>query len=547
MTEKYKVEENESIESIAKAHGLLPESLKSYEDNSAASSDNVFLSNGEVISVRDIVPKSISASTAARHTYVRKFGLLAQKICPCAKGLEFGTKERKVKLPVDEKWGTELYVIAGDEKSNRLYSTVTTSVVGGKSCPKGEPGNPIAIVKTSEERLETIQSDVKVFATKAAGLGDFVPAFQLIKYVFDLIVEGDHPVGVGTSRLTMCNLPSELADTLKVRAFNPVEVTGKADIQMSAYISTAGAGGSITAGGDLSVKLGQQEFGIEARTDEMTGKDTPKKEQIGKQGSEFLDLVYSILKTGDEADSDDNFDVKEGASYLELSSTIGFVIGQFTLAEDDNGPGLTLDISGLKIQWDPILKLTGKVDILDVVLIYFAAPVASQIRKIRARIAAGEAVSGKVEAYLKFEGSISLELGIKASNVVAFNPMGKKGETELKPDVKGGGKILGEGKLGISLKAESWFVKFESAVEGSINTSFLYEVKDEGDGAKCRKGFEGLYGDIKAHVKASIARKYERPADDKSASKPVSGDMLKGGVKREFLKENMSEWEDFNV
>ena len=101
----------------------------------------------------------------------------------------------------------------------------------------------------------------------------------------------------------------------------------------------------------------------------------------------------------------------------------------------------------------------------------------------------------------------------------------------------------------MSAKAESWFIKFEAAVDGSLYTSFLYEVKDDSGTTKCRKGFEGLFAEIKAHMKVGVSRKRPPPPGAEKKESPVSADQgnAKGNIKKAIFDPRMSEWVPFNV
>jgi hypothetical protein len=235
-------------------------------------------------------------------------------------------------------------------------------------------------------------------------------------------------------------------------------------------------------------------------------------------------MVHTIL-TENSSDTDEFKDDKTtGASYANLNSKIGMTMAGVELAEDPSGPGLDVLLKGLKIVWDPVIRISAHIDILDVFLIAYAGTyVADTVREIRKAIAIGGEDSSGVDllACIEFKGSINFSIGV-AVRTFKISPLLNSSDKSgrVKPDFSSGGKVEGEGKVGISLKAESFFLSFETSVEGALVTSFIFQVSDSGSGPQCKKGFEGLFLKFRAHVKGGAATR--KPNSNKD--KKVKGD-----------------------
>lgn len=530
------------VKSGANVCEAIPSSSEPVNSNS-----QLFTIQNTNISARESFYEEENQNSGVQSCQLKKPEELNTTPC-CVTGLTFGKSSRKVSLPVDPKWGDELYVIADGEEGNRLYAEVESDLIGPTSCLKGKSDRPVAIARTSETEEKGANNKIKVYATKSAGIGDVVPAFQLIKYIYDLIFSDVQPVGTARSHVLSCG-DGSVQGSLKVRSFLPVEFGGSVDLSLKGHFGTSGTGGSVTAGGSLKGKIGRQEISFEKRTKDLSGGKKPKKKDIGDESSQFLDLVYEIMTANDSEDDGYRSDTQTGASYVEISHKAEFVLGKLLLAEDGGGPGLNLELEGFKIGFDPLLQLTGRLDIIDVVLMTCATPaVASAVRKIRQRIAGGEAISANVEAYLELTGKIYLDCGLKVE-LVQLSPLAPSNEKreKVKPDVKGGGKIIGKGLVGLSVKAEGWFLKFDAGINGSLNTSFKYEVKQEGAEPLRQMGFEGLYGKVEAHVKIGISRRKRKRSDDETPDKPTSVSGVNAAGKKEIIAPKMSKWEPFKL
>lgn len=477
-----------------------------------------------------------------------------EEIPCCATGITLGKGSRKVRLPSDPAWGTELYVLATETEGNRLYAEVEAQVVGGRCCVKGKDGLPEVVVLTSDgEERRGADGKVKVFATRDAGLLDIVPVFQLIRYVFDLISFEGTQVGTANARLDMCEIPPDAAGSLRARAFLPMEVEGSVDLTMSALIGTAGRGGKIVPSGTLKAKVGRQEITFEKKQRDLTGKDRPKADEVGLQTLGILTTVYAIITADDSDEKAGSVDVKTGASYFELQSKFSCQIGKVALAEQEGGPGLCLDVSGLRCIWSPALKLVGHLDLIDAILRSAAPPgVAEVVQKIRARLADGEMISAQVKAYLEISGAIGLEMGLALKEAVLWSPLEEPGESKrrLVPDAKAFGEIAGKGVVGITVEAEVLWVSIDAGFEGSISSSIRYEVRSKESGAlESRCSFDGVVGTVEAHFKVDVFSKRKAPADDPvNKSSKTSGGAVdaQGEGKWQIIPKVPGRWEPFN-
>lgn len=83
MPRTHKVEQGDTIASIARPHGHLPETIWNHADNAklkAQREDPDVLNPGDMVAIPDVTTKSVTLSTGQRHRYVRKGAYVVVRI-----------------------------------------------------------------------------------------------------------------------------------------------------------------------------------------------------------------------------------------------------------------------------------------------------------------------------------------------------------------------------------------------------------------------------------------------------------------------------------
>ncbi len=164
-------------------------------------------------------------------------------------------------------------------------------------------------------------------------------------------------------------------------------------------------------------------------------------------------------------------------------------------------PDLQLVISSLESTLS--IGVSGKLDFIDA-LAMAVSPVAPAIREARARMAAGEYVTGTLDAYLEMAATGSLRHSIDSGVRVVIPANGRMDTTYASIQQQFGGefKINGQAEIAIEVEAQVWV--FSARAKGSLHTAWIWAMRmQEGERQK-RYEFEGVIVTLTAYAEVRI-------------------------------------------
>ncbi len=166
-------------------------------------------------------------------------------------------------------------------------------------------------------------------------------------------------------------------------------------------------------------------------------------------------------------------------------------------------PDLQLVISSLESTLS--IGVSGKLDFIDA-LAMAVSPVAPAIREARARMAAGEYVTGTLDAYLEMAATGSLRHSIDSGVRVVIPANGSMDTTYASIQQQFGGefKINGQAEIAIEVEAQVWVFSARAGASGSLHTAWIWTMRmQEGERQK-RYEFEGVIVTLTAYAEVRI-------------------------------------------
>lgn len=191
------------------------------------------------------------------------------------------------------------------------------------------------------------------------------------------------------------------------------------------------------------------------------------------------------------------------ASSVTLSKSLAIKVTGAELKEKGDCPDLELKLVSLLLELK--IGITGRLDVIDLLATYFTGPGAAAIRKARAEMAAGKMVKGKLDAYVEVgaEGTLTNSI-IKGKTITIPANLPAAASTDVPEVFRGEIKIRGILCVGIEIEAEVWVFTGKAGANGTVNTSWAWALRKQGNERQKSYTFEGLVLELKTYAEAGL-------------------------------------------
>lgn len=472
-------------------------------------------------------------------------------ICKCLENFWVGNNGRYIYADNGNSWGNTLYVVAEFTEDNRLYKPLEIMRAGMEACVDGKTNKAKSLINNKPQE----GYDYKLFSSKDMGYFDSVTFIQLVRNIFKFFSDGElNAEGKACYSIPVCYTPENLHySTLNVHAYEPVKITGECKADLSVTIATTGITAGLKLDGGVTVTLGRSNFEIKKPLQKEDG--TLPEDDVGDDSLEIIEQLQDILSQSEEAkkNSDNDLDFTAATSSLTLSSSFSIIPGEITLVEDMTSPDLLLK-GTFVLDADPLFKITGSLDVLDILVTKFGGPLAKKIRDARIKLASGEDNSAEVYANFEFSGEVTYrtERDLGQIRISPRTVAPSKARAQFEQITQG--RIGAVGKIGASIKLKSWLFEWNASVEGNIHTAISVSIKTfDREKYEKKADFEGIYATFKAEVTGTIGgsggiKKKQRPEPtNDNSSTTVSTDVLKAEGAKELVAPIEGNWSELKI
>lgn len=285
------------------------------------------------------------------------------------------------------------------------------------------------------------------------------------------------------------------------------KLDGKLELASHIGFTTAGVTASAEAKGSLTGQFASYELSAEGTAGGEA--NTGQALDVGSEVPGLVGTMASIIGAMDRYVSVGNTQERstlnrtQYASGIQLSKALTFEPKGFELMAASGTPDLQLAISSLESTLS--IGVSGKLDFIDA-LAMAVAPVAPAIREARARMAAGEHVTGTLDAYLEMAATGSLQHTIDsgARIVIPANGSLDTAYASIQQQFGGEFKINGQAEIAIEIEAQMWVFSARAGASGSLHTAWIWAMRmQEGERQK-RYEFEGVVVALTAYAEVRI-------------------------------------------
>lgn len=414
---------------------------------------------------------------------------------------------------------TKMFTVAKEMENNLLVSKLKVAWQG-KNCVVGHPDRPRIATRGLAERVSSISAksaDVSVGYDQGINtvllLKDYVPENVIYAlFVFDIIMalqSAQSGPAKATFTPSQCISDEPTAAGLEVIAFPYAKLDGELQLATSITFSTGGVSGSAEAKGSLEGQYGSYTFKAEGKTGGASS--TGQAVDSGETPSGLVGTMASIIGTMDRfvaignTQTNRKLDSTAFGSSITLSKSLTFKPRGFELKGKSNSPDLEVVIGTL----DSALSvgITGRLDFIDALAMAFTGPGAAAIREARARMASGEHITGKLEAYLELSATGTLTHSINSGATITIPANGPMERALAGVSQQFGGKfeIRGVAKIAIEIEAKVWIFEAKAGASGTVHTSWTWEMRMHEGQRQKRYIFEGVIATAQAYASVDIA------------------------------------------
>ncbi|MDX5434948.1 MAG: hypothetical protein LPK20_15425 [Halomonas sp.] len=302
------------------------------------------------------------------------------------------------------------------------------------------------------------------------------------------------------------------------------KLDGKLELATRISFTTAGVSASAEAKGTLTGQYGADELTAEGSAGGSA--NTGQAVDSGSEAPGLVGTMASIIERMDHYVSVGNrqrqeLDRTQYASGIQLSKSLTFEPKGFELTAVTGSPDLQLAISSLESTLS--IGVSGKLDFIDALAMTFSGPGANAIREARARMAAGEHITGKLDAYLEMAATGSLQHTIDsgASITIPANGNLEAAYAGIQQQFGGELKINGKAEIAIEVEAQVWVFSAKAGASGSLHTAWIWAMRMHEGERQRRYEFEGVVLTLTAYAEA----KWENDHDNvKQAGPELSGE-----------------------
>ncbi|MCP1315242.1 MULTISPECIES: hypothetical protein [unclassified Halomonas] len=460
--------------------------------------------------------------------------------------------------PVDG--ATTLLVIAQPQEGvarGRLNADVEVTWEGESTCQSGRPQTPCISANGIENgsRLLTSQSEeISVTYDQsirlAESLSHFIPfdvtlGFIAFEALFGRRLFSDQG-GQATFGTIQCFGCSDTSATLTVIPYPCTELNGDVGIEVETIIMTSEVSAKVEVTGTLNGQYGRHKIEW-SRSIEAAGggrKEIPRQNDAPGLIGLMVETVQTIthyVSMGGGASGPVELDSGHIGSGITISKSLSFKPQGFVLQPVSGSPDLELQIGNLESALS--LGVTGRIDLIEIIATIMLSPAgADRVQKARARIEAGERVSGTIQGYLELSATGTLQHTLTSGAAMRIPASGESEESDdndVSGDFTGTLQILGRAEIKLHVEGSVFMVRAQAGVRGSIHTSWTWEARKNSEGKREKRYiFEG----VKLSGEAYAEIGYKKQDDDELIGGRADGeaDLLEG-------RENTEEMGDVEV
>lgn len=424
-----------------------------------------------------------------------------------------------------------LLVIAKEMQGRNLTAKVKTSW-SGRNCPLGKSNSPhirARNLRSGPEVISANSQEVTVGMPAApssaiTAIGRIVsPKVIAALTAIDMLLAMRNAANASNQASfapSQCFTDASTGATLTVTPVPCLKIDGDATASTMLRFSTAGVNGSAGVAGNLTGKVGNTELSLSAEASAISGAALARSDSSKAPG--MIGMLAGVIATMNEYVKKGNTvgtvrDVSNYASSVTLSKSLGIKVTGAELKEKGGSPDLELKLGSILLELK--IGITGRLDIIDALATYFSGPGASAIRKARAEMAAGKMIKGKLDAYVEVGAEGTLTHSIRNANTITIPANLPGAESTSLPEVfRGEIKIRGILSIGIEIEAEVWVFAGKAGANGTVNTSWTWALRKQGEERQKSYTFEGLVVELKTHAEVGV-----RSGSDDSGGSAIGG------------------------
>lgn len=416
-------------------------------------------------------------------------------------------------------FATTLLVVAKEVEGMHLLAKVQVEW-DGQGCQVGHhdrPGMSTAGLTDGRRRIEERQLEVAAgyqqFLNVSLALRKYVPENVLYAlFAMDAVMSITSTIkgGEGASVTPyQCLSDAAMKTRYRVIPLPYAKLDGKLELATRIGFTTAGVSASAQAKGTLTGQFGPYELTAEgsAGGDESSGRELERDSSDRVPG--LVGIMARIIGTLDHYVSVGNrqrqeLDRTRFASGIQLSKSLTFEPKGVELTAITGRPDLQVAIGSLESTLS--IGVSGKLDFIDALAMTFSGPGARAIQEARARMAAGESITGRLEAYLELAatGSLAHSIDSGASIVIPANGDLETAYAGIQQQFGGELKITGMAEIAIEVAARIWVFNAKAGASGSLHTAWRWAMRmHEGERQK-RYEFEGVVLTLTAYSEIKI-------------------------------------------
>ncbi|WP_394166618.1 hypothetical protein [Neptunomonas phycophila] len=449
-------------------------------------------------------------------------------------------------LEVDSQgnYKTNLLMVAKDVKGSELATEVTIDWNKEECKNSNTMCATIALTKSSNPHYLSSKSDVAVSLHQNTLRYEVISLFLSEKFTLGLacfdwfynINEYRNTTDFEAFTPNLCCIDADFG-SIKVIPYPYVKLDGTIKASLIVSIRTGGVSISTGLDGNLTGQFGA--FKIES-ANSVTAKGASAQELVSRDDHpKSIRDVLRIIKelkgyfdsSGDDRrviENNTNTGMSQFSSGIDFFGSLELKTSALELAACSGSPDLELKFGEAAVVFTGGVK--GTIDILDVIANIVLTPAGARVlQEGRTKIANGESFKGEIRAEINLSATGSLEFGLESGYklLIKANNGGVE-ENAGGKEYKFNGKFrtLGQALIRLHAEARVWILSAGVGVEGSLNTSWVWERRKKkiGENYKLQKRyyFEGLKVQARAYKEISY-----RTNDDELDDLGVD---LEGGI-----------------
>ncbi|MFN3882530.1 MAG: hypothetical protein ACK4L8_14000 [Nitrincola lacisaponensis] len=438
-----------------------------------------------------------------------------------------------------------LWLIADSQEGNEYYAEVEVAWQGSACRSEYRTGlerqslPSIQLARSGSDTLQQPEQSAthKIYLNQSTGALELLRSVLPDAIVFPLaVVDRVFSLprmlsGLDRAHLTprQCAASTDMNQVLQVAILPEMRVDGDFSVGTETVFSLNGIRGEVSVEGNLTGKIAQYEINYNANSSASgdSNERAVNMENADRAEAEpgFLGLIGSIFKQMSQAVSRGSAEPSSNAltssssstqlmksneftSSITLYKTLKVKVSALELKRQSGTPNLELAFgtgSSEGITTSLSIGVKGKIDLVDLLVRVVARSgrVAREIQELRFRTANGETVSGGVEMNLTLaaEGEVEHNVSTQVKTITVTTQEDLEEQlNQLQHQFTGRLSIVGEAEIKVHLEARYLLVSARAGINGSLHTSWTWEVQNTHNQRQKRFYFEGLRLSVDAYA-----------------------------------------------